>query len=100
MDNFLLHLALLTIRAYSLVVGAVLFTIPLNLDRSYVDDSSCVVFIIDTTHSNIIQRGVQGYLSNSKNVIIFWKGGEITIRSMRSRPVFSSKEKSVRRPFD
>jgi hypothetical protein len=49
MDNLLLHLALLTVGAHSLVVGAVLFTVPLYVDRSYVDGSSYVVFIIDTT---------------------------------------------------
>jgi hypothetical protein len=49
MDNLLLYLALLAVGAHSLVVGAVLLTVPLNVDRSYVDGSSCVVFIIDTT---------------------------------------------------
>jgi hypothetical protein len=37
MDNLLLHLALLTVGANSLVVAAVLFTVPLYVDRSYVD---------------------------------------------------------------
>jgi hypothetical protein len=36
-DNLLLDLALLTVGAYSLVVGTVLFTVPLYVDRSYVD---------------------------------------------------------------
>jgi hypothetical protein len=49
MHNVLLHLALLTVGAHGLVVGTVLFTVPLYVDRSYVDGSSCVVFIIDTT---------------------------------------------------
>jgi hypothetical protein len=37
MDNLLLDLALLTVRAYSSIVGAVLLTIPLEVDRSYVN---------------------------------------------------------------
>jgi hypothetical protein len=37
MHNVLLYLALLTIRAHGLVVGTVLFTVPLYVDRSYVD---------------------------------------------------------------
>ncbi len=49
MDNLLLDLAAFTVGAYSLVVGAVLFTVPLNIDSSYVDDDSSVVFIFDTT---------------------------------------------------
>jgi hypothetical protein len=40
-----------------LVVGAVLFTVPLYVDRSYVDGSLCVVFIIDTTYSTISCQG-------------------------------------------
>ena len=53
MDNHLLHLALLTVGAYSLVVGAVPLTVPLYVDRSYVRSVSSVVFIIDTTHCAI-----------------------------------------------
>jgi hypothetical protein len=49
MDNLLLYLALLTVGPYGLVVGAVLLTIPLYVDRSYVDGGSSVVLIIDTT---------------------------------------------------
>src|SRR5215216_3974963 len=51
MDYLLLNLPLLTVGAYSLVVDAVLFTIPRDVDSSYEDDGSCVVFIFDTTHS-------------------------------------------------
>jgi hypothetical protein len=51
MDNLLLDLTTLTVRAYSLVVGAVLLTVPLDVDDSYVDGGSFVVFIIDTTHT-------------------------------------------------
>jgi hypothetical protein len=51
MHNVLLDLALLTVGAYSLVVGAVPLTVSLYVDRSYVDGSSCVVFIIDTITS-------------------------------------------------
>jgi hypothetical protein len=40
MDNLLLDLPLLTVGAHSLVVGAVLLSVPLYLDRSYVDGSS------------------------------------------------------------
>jgi hypothetical protein len=37
--NYLLfYLSALTIRAHSLVVGAVLLTVPLDVDCSYVDD--------------------------------------------------------------
>jgi hypothetical protein len=57
MDNLLLHLALLTVGAYSLIVGTVLLTVPLDVHRSYVDGNSCVVFIIDTTYSTIICQG-------------------------------------------
>jgi hypothetical protein len=58
MHYLLLHLALLTGGAYSLIVGAVPLTIPLNLDGSYVDGGSFVVFISDTTYASSIQRGV------------------------------------------
>jgi hypothetical protein len=51
MDNLLLDLATFTIRAHSLVVGAVLLSIPADIDGPYVDGGSCVVLIIDTTHS-------------------------------------------------
>jgi hypothetical protein len=51
MHNFLLDLALLTVGAHSLVISAVLFTVPLYVDRSYVRSFSSVVFIIDTTRS-------------------------------------------------
>ncbi len=51
MHNVLLDLALLTVGAYSLVVAAVLLSVPLDVDRSNVRSISPVVFIIDTTHS-------------------------------------------------
>ena len=51
MHHILLDLATLTVGTYRLVVGAVLLTVPVYLDRSYVDGSSCVVLIIDTTYS-------------------------------------------------
>jgi hypothetical protein len=54
MHNVLLDLALLTVGAHSLVVGTVPLTVPLYVDRSYVDGSSCVVFIIDTTYFSTI----------------------------------------------
>jgi hypothetical protein len=66
-DNLLLHLAPLTVGAYSLVVGAVLFTVPLYVDRSYVDGSLCVVFIIDTTYSTI---SCQGQLIGEKGISV------------------------------
>jgi hypothetical protein len=50
MDNLLLDLALLTVGTDSLIVRTVLLTVPLYVDRSYVDGSSCVVFIVDTTY--------------------------------------------------
>ncbi len=37
MDNLLLDLALLTVGAHGLVVGAVLLSVPLDVHRSYVD---------------------------------------------------------------
>jgi len=40
MDNLLLHLALLTVGTDSLIIGAVLLSVPVYLDRSYVDGSS------------------------------------------------------------
>ena len=58
MDNLLLDLALLTVGTHRLVVGAVLITIPLNLDRSYVDGVSfVVVFIFDTTNVSTVVGG-------------------------------------------
>ena len=63
MDNILLDLALLTIGAHSLVVRAVLLTVPLNLDRSYVDvHSSCVVFIFDTTQFMLLRQALTSLL--------------------------------------
>jgi hypothetical protein len=53
-DNLLLDLPLLTIGANGLVVGAVLLTVPLDVDRSYVDSGSLVVFNIDTTNLSAI----------------------------------------------
>ena len=50
MDNILLDLPSFTVGANGLVVGAVLLTVPLYVDGSYVDGNSCVVFIIDTTY--------------------------------------------------
>src|SRR5215211_961158 len=50
MDYLLLYLAAFTVRAHSLVVGAVLLTVSLYVDCSYVDGDSFVVFIIDTTN--------------------------------------------------
>jgi hypothetical protein len=37
MHYLLLDLPLITVGAYSLIVGTVLFTVPLYVDRSYVD---------------------------------------------------------------
>ncbi len=61
MDNLLLDLPLLAVGAHGLVVGSVLLTVPLNLDGSYVDGGSCVVFIIDTTQFSIIQCDVRTF---------------------------------------
>src|SRR5215204_3770190 len=49
MHCLLLDLALLTVGAHCLMVGSVLLSVPLYVDRSYIDGGSCVVFIIDTT---------------------------------------------------
>ena len=57
MDNLLLDLALLTVGAHGLVISAVPLTVQLYVDRSYVDGSSCVVFIIDTTYSTLTCQG-------------------------------------------
>ena len=51
MNYLLLDLALLPVGAHGLVVGAVLLPVPLDVDRSYVDGGSYVVFIIDTTNT-------------------------------------------------
>ena len=52
MDNLLLHLALLTVGTHGLIIGAVLLTVPVYLDRPYVDVGPFfVVLIIDTTYS-------------------------------------------------
>ena len=50
MDNLLLYSSALTVGAHGLVVGAVLLTVPLDVDGSYVDGTSFVVLIVDTTH--------------------------------------------------
>jgi hypothetical protein len=57
MHHLLLDLPLLAVGAHSLVVGAILLSISLYVDRSYVDGSPCVVFIIDTTNSTISCQG-------------------------------------------
>ena len=54
MHYLLLDLATFTVGAHGLVVGSVLLTVPLKLDRSYVDAKLIVVFIIDTTYSSTI----------------------------------------------
>ena len=48
MHYLLLDLATFTIRAHCLIVGAVLLTVPLDVDGSYVDGGPFVVFVIDT----------------------------------------------------
>jgi hypothetical protein len=59
MHYLLLNLPTFTIGAHGLVVGAVLLTIPLNFDCSYVDANLLfVVFIIDTTHSGFIRSSL------------------------------------------
>ena len=67
MDNFLLHFTLLPVGPYSLIVGTVLLSVSLYVDRSYVDGSSCVVFIIDTTYSTI---SCQGQLIGEKGISV------------------------------
>jgi hypothetical protein len=59
MHYLLLDLATFAVGANSLIVSAVLLTVPLYLDGSYVDSGSCVVFIIDTTQLSTIQGRVQ-----------------------------------------
>jgi hypothetical protein len=55
----LLNLTAFTVGANSLVVGAVLLSVTLDIDGSYVDaDLLLVVFIIDTTRSSFIRSGL------------------------------------------
>ena len=49
MYNLLLYLATFAVRTDSLIEGTILVSISLNLDFSYVDAASFVVFIFDTT---------------------------------------------------
>ena len=69
MHYLLLHLPLLTVGTHGLIVGAVLLTTPLNVDGSYVDGGSFVVFIIDTTIGNPIRRG--GWLNSQYFMLWF-----------------------------
>ena len=65
MHYLLLDLAAFTVAANGLIVAAVLFTIPLNLDCSYVDDvSPVVVFILNTTYTNSIPGRVSSHWLN------------------------------------
>jgi hypothetical protein len=64
----LLHLSLLTVGAHGLVVGAVLLTVLLNVDSSYIDGGSFVVFIIDTTYSLAPYDGVCNSLLPTANL--------------------------------
>jgi hypothetical protein len=68
MDNLLFHLTLRTVGAHGLVVGAVLLSVPLDVDRSYVDGGSFVVFIIDTTYSLAPYDGVCNSLLPTANL--------------------------------
>jgi hypothetical protein len=45
MDNLLLHLALLTVGTHGLIIGAVLLSVPVYLDRPYVDVGSLLCSI-------------------------------------------------------
>ena len=88
MYYILLDLPLLTVGAHSLIVGTVLFTVPLDVDRSYVDGSSCVVFIIDTTYSTISCQGqpigekgisvlgqsITRYIKRCRDMLHIWLG--------------------------
>ena len=47
-NYLLLDRAAFTVGAHSLVIGAVLLSVPLDVDGSYVDGGPFVVFIIDT----------------------------------------------------
>ena len=67
-NNLLLDLPILTVRAHGLVVGAVLLSVPLDVDSSYVDGSSFVVFIIDTTYSLAPYDGVCNSLLPTANL--------------------------------
>jgi hypothetical protein len=68
MDNHLLDLPFLTIGAHSLVVGAVLLSVSLDVDCSYVDGGSFVVLIIDTTYSLAPYDGVCNSLLPTANL--------------------------------
>src|SRR5688572_11853343 len=93
MDNLLLDLALLTVGTNSLVVGTVLFTVPLYVDRSYVDSSSRVVFIIDTTHSLTVSRAMCQPSHHS------WRGSRL-VRRMYWCPSAQSVQEYIKRCRD
>jgi hypothetical protein len=57
MNDLLFDSATFTVGADSLVEGTILLSISFNLDFSYVDAVSCVVFIFDTTR-NLPSSGV------------------------------------------
>jgi hypothetical protein len=79
MNNLLLNLAAFAVGAHGLIVGAVLLTVPLNFDGSYVDDGSLVVFIFDTTSlaSSAVVCKPQTVLSGAElwAVACLWRGG-------------------------
>src|SRR5215213_3610094 len=95
MDNLLLDLPFLTLRAHSLVVGAVLLSIPADIDGPYVDGGSFVVFIVDTTHS--------GNAHHAAQPCCYWTASlwaSISFRLSLSRSTFSSRWRSTRHQRD
>jgi hypothetical protein len=70
MDNLLLDLALLTVGAHRLIVGAVPLSAPIDVDGSYVDGGSIVVFIIDTTYSSMssVERKAEMRINEDKMI--------------------------------
>jgi hypothetical protein len=86
MDYFLLDLAALTVGTDSLIVGAVLLSVSLNVDRSYVDGSSFVVFIIDTTSSlSSFGAALQVYVPSCPSTVVITNPimGNIALRKDR-----------------
>src|SRR5215217_2851771 len=98
MDNLLLDLPFLTLRAHSLVVGAVLLSIPADIDGPYVDGGSCVVLIINTTHS-----AHSGNAHHTAQFYRYWTASlwaSISFRLSLSRSTVSSRWRSTRHQRD
>lgn len=91
MDNLLLHLSPFTVGAYGLVIGSVSLIVPLDVDLSYVDGRSFVVFIIDTTSSlapscgGCQLLGQEGFQSRHHSV------GDVIVQPAKSNDYISTQ---------